>query len=70
MAGRMSTTASNKDEGKCGAVVHRSPGQRAQTIGDRVVGQQGVAPLVQVDLLREQLGAKAVARAEDRVDAQ
>jgi len=54
-------------EGKLRAVADRASGQRTQRLGDRLVGQQWVAPVVQVDLLREQLGAQTVAGAQDRV---
>jgi len=61
---------SREPEGKRGAVGHGAAGELSQFLGDRFVGQHGVAPLVQGYLLREQLRAQAVAGAENRVDAQ
>jgi hypothetical protein len=57
-------------EGESGAHVDRAPRVRSQALRNRPAVDHRVAPVVEPDQLREQLGAQPVAVARDRVDAQ
>src|SRR5262249_7016901 len=57
-------------QGKGGAGLGRAPGVLEQGARKRLVVQQRVAPLVERDPLRQQLGAHAVCLAGDRVQPQ
>src|ERR1700693_3687269 len=70
-SGRRSTARDRRPwepEGQHRTIVDGAPGEFRQVVGDRASFDDRVAPVVQADHLREQLGAEAVSVATDPVD--
>ena len=67
---RVARPAARAGARAAGIARRRARASRSQSVGHGAVGDDRVAPLVERDQLREQLGAVAVGVAADRVDAQ